>query len=495
MSMMAKTNAALARLFQRLDSLPRPSDQQLSDVFQEWLDRRRQLIAPTPEALIAPGSTAAARAFTFRRDAATPQDYVLTSDPAPAAALIGELPAGGRLAAAKNRRGAVRLRRLFDMVGRTGEPILAVFSTRYRHAPSVYVELLVAPLSSDGRTIDSFLASASMRRLSSAATKVFPNRVPPNVLLFALQGSGSFGERVASELGLPLSQVEERIFEDGEEKTRPLVEVRGRDVCVVSGLARSGDQSVHDRLCKLLFFIATLKTNGASRVTVAAPYLAYMRKDRQTKLRDPLTAAYVARLFEAVGTDCLLTMDTHNLAAFQNAFRCLNVHLTAYEAFASHFANLAGSAEVTVVSPDLGGAKRAEMFREALEKLLHRPVGMAFMEKQRSQGIVSGDLFAGEVRGRTAVIIDDIISSGTTMARAAQACADRGAAHIHLCASHALFSSDAAANLAAPFIDEILVSDTVEVAAPYRDDKRLTIMPVAGLFAGAIARFYEAEAR
>jgi ribose-phosphate pyrophosphokinase len=248
---------------------------------------------------------------------------------------------------------------------------------------------------------------------------------------------------------------------------------------------------VHDRLCKLLFFIATLKTNGASRVTAVVPYLAYMRKDRQTKDQDPLTALYVARLFETVGTDCLITMETHNLSAFQNAFRCLTMHLMAYEAFASFFASLPDSAQVTVVSPDLGGGKRADMFRAVLEKSLHRPVGKAFLEKQRSEGVVSGDIFAGDVKGRTVIILDDIISSGTTMARAAQACAERGAAEIHLCATHGLFSKDAVANLAAPLITGILVTDTVDVGEPYRGGKGLTIVPVAGLFADAIAQCRE----
>lgn len=493
MSMMAKTDAALARLFQRLDSMPNPVDERLSAVFQEWLDQRQQLIAPPPQALVSPGSSAAEQAFIFRQDPSAPHGYLLTSGARSAEALIGAISTGDRLEAAKNRRGAVRLRRLFNLVARTGEPILALFGARRPAAQPIYVELLVAPLSTDGRTVDSFLACASTRLVASAA-KVAARRMPPHLLLFAFNSSRYFGERLANELGLPLSPIEERIFEDGEEKCRPLVDVRGRDICVISGLERSGGESVHDRLCKLLFFIATLKTNGASRVTVVAPYLAYMRKDRQTKEQDPLTAACVARLFETVGTDCLMTMDTHNLAAFQNAFRCLHMHLTAYEAFALHFAKLPEPAEVTVVSPDLGGVKRADMFREALEKRLHRPVGKAFLEKQRSQGVVSGDLFAGDVQGRTAIILDDIISSGTTMARAARACAERGAAHIHICATHGLFSADAAANLANPSIDEILVSDTIDIAEPHRGDKRLTIVPVAKVFASAIARSCEETA-
>jgi len=116
------------------------------------------------------------------------------------------------------------------------------------------------------------------------------------------------------------------------------------------------------------------------------------RKDRKTKARDPVTTRYVAALFEAVGTDRVVTLDVHNLAAYQNAFRCRSEHLEACRLFAAHFAELIGIEPVAVVSPDAGGIKRAERFREVLASTLGRPVGAAFAEKYRSQGVVSGDL-------------------------------------------------------------------------------------------------------
>lgn len=495
MTTMAKTKKALTRLFQRLDSVPSPTDERLAAVLQEWLDRRQQLIAPAPQALMTAGTSAAEKAFIFRKDPDAPRHYLLSSGADAAAPLIGRISAGDRLDAAADRRGAVRLRRLFDMVGETGEPILGIFSSKSAEAGPIHTELLVAPLSSNGKSVDAFLASASVQRTEPAPART-PVRWPqPHPMLFAFESSRIFGERVAARLGLSLSPIEERFFEDGEEKTRPLAHVRGRDIHVISSLDGTDRESVHDRLCKLLFFIATLKTNGASRVTAVTPYLAYMRKDRQTKEQDPLTAAYVARLFEAVGTDRLITMESHNLSAFQNAFRCPTLHLTAYGAFAAHFAGLLQSAEVTVVSPDLGGGKRADMFRVVLEKVLRRPVGKGFVEKQRSQGVVSGDLFAGDVQGRVVIIMDDLISSGTTMARAAEACKQRGATGIHLCATHGLFSKEAAGHLALPFIDSIVVADTVETGRRYGGDKRLTVIPVTNIFADAIAECCETSAR
>ena len=152
-------------------------------------------------------------------------------------------------------------------------------------------------------------------------------------VLFALDATREFGEKVALHLGLPLSPHEEQGFDDGEHKSRSLVNVRGRDVFVVHSLHSDAAQSVNDKLCRLLFFIGALKDASAASVTAVVPYLAYARKDQKSKPRDPVTTRYVARMFEAAGTDRVVTMDVHNLAAFQNAFRCPTEHLEANTQF------------------------------------------------------------------------------------------------------------------------------------------------------------------
>ena len=117
--------------------------------------------------------------------------------------------------------------------------------------------------------------------------------------LFALGADRDFGQGIGQALGLPLSDHEERDFEDGEHKARPLVSVRGRDVYVIRSLYSDPAASVNDKLCKLLFFIGACKDAGAARVTAVTPYLCYARKDRKTKPRDPVTTRYLANLFEA----------------------------------------------------------------------------------------------------------------------------------------------------------------------------------------------------
>lgn len=151
--------------------------------------------------------------------------------------------------------------------------------------------------------------------------------VHDELMLFALDASRDFGEAVSRELGTALAAHEEREFEDGEHKSRPLVNVRGRDVYVMQSLYGDAKQSVNDKLCRLLFFLGALRDASAARVTAVVPYLGYARKDRKSKARDPVTTRYVATLFEAVGTDCVVTLDVHNLAAYQNAFRCRTEHL------------------------------------------------------------------------------------------------------------------------------------------------------------------------
>jgi len=313
------------------------------------------------------------------------------------------------------------------------------------------------------------------------------------IALFALNTSRDFGDKVSQVLQLPLSDHEEREFEDGEHKTRSLVSVRGKDVFVIQSLHGDDRQSANDKLCRLLFFIGALKDAAAGRVTAIVPYLCYARKDRKTKSRDPVTTRYVAALFEAVGCNCIVTLDVHNLAAYQNAFRCHTEHLEAKTLFVRHFVPLVGDREVTVVSPDVGGAKRAEQFRQALSRALDREIATAFVEKYRSAGVVSGGAIVGEVQGRVAIIIDDLISSGTTLARAAEACRNRGAIRVYAAASHGVFAEKANQILAADALDQIAIADSIP---PFRLTSqavlsKLAVVEIAPLVAETIRRLHE----
>lgn len=311
------------------------------------------------------------------------------------------------------------------------------------------------------------------------------------MLLFALKGTENLGRSIAESLELELAPNEERDFEDGEHKARPLTSVRMEDVYVVHSLNGEPGASANDKLVRLLFFIACCKENGARRVTAITPYLAYSRKDRQTKSRDPVTTRYVAQLFETVGTDRLITLDVHNYAAFQNAFRCETVHLTARRLFVNAIRRIAGSGSVAVFSPDGGGVKRAQLLKELLETEPGTEIGFGFMEKRRSRGVVSGDLFAGDVDGRAVFILDDMIVSGGTMLRAAEACRERGAKSVYALATHALFGESAANFLGNDLFDAMLVTDSVSSARKARSDDpkgKLQVLAVGPVIAKVIER-------
>ena len=309
--------------------------------------------------------------------------------------------------------------------------------------------------------------------------------------IFALQNSDVFGEKVAASLHRSLDLLEERNFEDGEHKVRPLVSVRDEDVYVIHSLYADEKQSVNDKLCKLLFFIATLKDCGAQRVTAVVPYLCYARKDRRTKARDPVTMRYVASLFEAVSTDRIVTIDVHNLQAYQNGFRCKTEHLEAQKLFISFFQHaLQPFEKIVVMSPDIGGVKRAEQFRERLSKAFVKQIDFAFMEKLRSKGVVSGETVVGDVEGKTVIILDDLINSGSTMARAASACDHLGALSIYGVATHGVFIAKANEAFREKSLKKILVTNTVLMSTLI--DKvikdKIIVLDATPLFAESIRR-------
>ncbi len=313
--------------------------------------------------------------------------------------------------------------------------------------------------------------------------------------LFALHATAEFGTQVARALAWPIAKHEEREFEDGEHKARPLEPIRNADVYVVQSLHGEPAASANDKLCRLLFFIGALKDAGAARVTAVVPYLCYGRKDRRTKPSDPVTTRYVASLFEAVGCDVVATLDVHNPAAFENAFRCPTVALTAAPLFVGYAKGL-GEQDLCVVSPDPGGVKRAELFREALEAAVGRPVGKGFADKRRSSGVVTGELFVGDAAGSTALIIDDLISTGNTLLRAARAARKAGAKRVIALVTHGLFMPGSAEVIIDPAIDRFVVSDTVPPLRLAGSAARSKIDTVAAapLVAEAIRRLHVGEA-
>jgi len=319
------------------------------------------------------------------------------------------------------------------------------------------------------------------------------------MLVFALEPANPFARTLADTLNVPLSPHEERVFDDGERKLRPLVDPRGADAYVVLSLHGGPLESPHDKICRLLMFIGALKDHGAARVTAVVPYLAYARKDMQTKPHDPLGLRYVAQWLESAGMAQIIVLEAHNVAAFQNAFRCPTMHVSAHHAFRPLAQELSRQGPIAVASPDPGGVKRALLWREALEEQLAEPVRFAMIDKRRSAGVLSGgDLVAGDVADATVLLLDDLIAGGDTMARGARALRRAGAKRVVACAAHGLFVGHASQTLASDDVSRLAVTDSVPTfrlpeSGPVRD--KLEIASVVPLFAEAVGASHAAWKR
>jgi ribose-phosphate pyrophosphokinase len=309
------------------------------------------------------------------------------------------------------------------------------------------------------------------------------------MMLFAPMLSSAFAGKVAAALGTRVVASEEREFDGGEHKMRPLEDVRGQHAVVLHSLCGSAEASANDRLCRLLFIAGALKDAGASRVTAVVPYLAYARKDRRTQPRDPVTTRYVAAMFEAVGVDCVVVLDVHNEAAFDNAFRIPTVRIEAAETFAAAVTSRIGERRLVIASPDVGGIKRAQRFREVVNRQLGRDSDFAFVEKRRAGGVVSGDALVGTVADADVVFYDDMIASGTTLVRAVGAARRAGARRIHVAAPHAAFVPAASQLFQAEGPDSVTVSDSIPLSAAFAPflQGSLHICSVAPLIAQTLA--------
>lgn len=313
----------------------------------------------------------------------------------------------------------------------------------------------------------------------------------PAPLLFAPSESLALGLGIGRCAGLEIAPLEERAFEEGEFKLRPLVSVRDRPVFVLQSLAGSSDATVSQRLVRLLFLLFGLRDAGATRLIALVPYLSFARKDRRTQPRDPVNARYVAQLLECTGMDRLVALDVHNPAALDNSFRIPVDHLSAIPMFVNHFAERLPPGPIAVASPDIGGIKRVQIFRELLQSRLAREIDLVFVEKRRALDVVSGGTVVGDVAGRAVIVLDDLCASGGTLIRAATSLRQAGAADVHVAFTHAPLPRGLSALQASNCISTAVFTDSAGTALQAdvsSEAGRFAILPIAPLFGDAVAR-------
>jgi ribose-phosphate pyrophosphokinase len=311
--------------------------------------------------------------------------------------------------------------------------------------------------------------------------------MPPYVM--SPPESDALARAIARAANCEWAAVEERSFVGEEFTLRPLIPVGDRDICVVQTLAPTAAAPIAARLVRLLFLLAALRDAGARSRIAVIPYLAYARQERRGESGDPVHTRYVAELLQAAGMTHLVALDVHDLAAIDNAFRVPVEHLTARPVFIDWIAEQTLTEPLAVASPDIGGIKRAQSFREHLERRLGQAVEFLFIEKRRAAGHLSGHQIVGQAEGRHVVLIDDLCATGETLMRAASALHHAGALRVSAAVTHVASATGLRALCADAHLTRVLVTDSALI--PESQDAalgKLCVIPCAPLFAPALAQ-------
>jgi ribose-phosphate pyrophosphokinase len=277
------------------------------------------------------------------------------------------------------------------------------------------------------------------------------------LMVFAGTSSKALGQRIADRLGIELGDVVIKQFSDGEVYVRFDESIRGADIFLV----QSTSTPVNDSLMELLIMINAAKLASAHRITAVMPWYGYSRQDKKSSPREPITARLVAQLLEAAGVDRVLTMDLH-AGQIQGFFQIPVDHMTATPILADHFSERQFAGDfpegLVVVSPDAGRAKLANHFAEKLGARL------AVLAKQRPDHNEAEITFLiGDVDGKAALLIDDMIDTAGTLCAGAAVVKKAGATKVLAAATHGIFSGEAFSRLQDSVIEEIVVTDTIDV--------------------------------
>jgi len=300
--------------------------------------------------------------------------------------------------------------------------------------------------------------------------------------IFTGNANRELAAEICQHVEVPLGRAEVTTFSDGEIYVEIGENVRGVNCFVV----QSTCTPVNDNLLELLIMIDALKRASAGSIIAVMPYFGYARQDRKVKPRTPISAKLVADLLQAAGADRVLAMDLH-AGQIQGFFNIPFDHLFAMPVLMEWLRSRFG-ADAVLVSPDAGGVERARAYSKRLGSTL------AVIDKRRSAPNVSEVMnLIGDVRGKDAIIVDDLIDTAGTLTQAAQAARDAGARAVYACATHGVLSGPAIQRIEASQLAEVCISDTIPLHGSGKACKKLRVMSVARLLGEAIKRIHHGD--
>lgn len=304
--------------------------------------------------------------------------------------------------------------------------------------------------------------------------------------IFAGNSNPALAQEIADIMGQPLGKSSVNKFSDGEISVSLWESVRGEDVYII----QSTCAPANDNLMELLIMIDAMKRASAARINAVIPYYGYARQDRKAKARDPITAKLTADLLSVAGVDRVITMDLH-AAQIQGYFDIPVDHLLGMPILGRYFRDQmnAGTMDdnIVVVSPDLGSVTRARTMSNILE------CGIAIVDKRRPKPNVSEVMnIIGDIEGKTAILVDDMIDTAGTITNGASALIERGAKEVYACATHPVLSGPAMKRIEESPIKELVLLNTIPIPAEKKLAKIRTLS-VAPLFADAMRRVFANE--
>jgi ribose-phosphate pyrophosphokinase len=322
-----------------------------------------------------------------------------------------------------------------------------------------------------------------LRSIAAADDPVAANLMDGELKVFSGTANRGLADKVCREIGVVLGDARLVEFPDGEILTKIETDVRGRDVFVIQPTS----YPVNHNIMELLIFLDALRRASAKRITAVLPYYGYARQDRKDEGRTPITAKLVANLITSAGADRVITVDLH-ASQIQGFFDIPVDHLTAEPVICKHYKTKKLDNAI-MVSPDVGNTKRAIHFTQRLN------LPLAIIEKRRTSGSdAKAANLIGDVKGKTVIMVDDMISTAGTMVEAAKLVKDKGAEQVLVGATHAVLAGPAVERLKSAPVDEIVVTDTIPVReAALKELPRLKVLSVAGLLGKAIHRIHRDE--